>query len=397
MVKDVYRRGTITIVLITVAAIVSGLSVPILMSSVAGTSTLDIPDPGVEITQTLFAPLVSDETDSAIIAGNWSGPGWSGIYHLDLPSPLISYEEGRIKALSFIDEDLRVFLDEDPENPKTNWMNEWRYGFFNGTMVENGIYDYEAHIRVTLNSMTGRVIGYSEVLSEEFLSILYSGENYSPVKSQVEAQNLACDYLLARNYTLPYNTYLLETRIEMFPYESAPSEPENVTRPVYIIELGIPRDRVLPDRMHQGLLIQIDAITGRVFRFEYFALQLPEVSLTNLVSISAARSVAYEYVLDDHKERAVYMRLLHNIISTQLDYELAWTFAYEINLSFGVSVEEFSVNARSGTIFYPEPMYSGVISFGSNLFMGIGLVLFVSTIVGVTGYSITMKRIRKGV
>ena len=90
MVKDVYRRGTITIVLITVAAIVSGLSVPILMSSVAGTSTLDIPDPGVEITQTLFAPLVSDETDSAIIAGNWSGPGWSGIYHLDLPSPLIS-------------------------------------------------------------------------------------------------------------------------------------------------------------------------------------------------------------------------------------------------------------------------------------------------------------------
>lgn len=395
--KDLFRRGAITIVLITAVAMISGLSFPILLSSVAGASTIDIPEPGVEISQTLFAPLVSEETDPAIIEGNWSGTGWSGIYHLDLPGPLISYEEGRIKALSFIDEDLRVFLDEDPENPKTNWMNEWRYGFFNGTMLENGIYDYEAHIRVTLNSMAGRVIGYSEILSEEFLSFLYSGGNYSPVKSQAEAQNLGCDYLLARNYTLPYNTYLLDTRIEMFSYESAPSEPDNVTRPVYIIELGIFRDGVLPDKMHQGLLIQIDAITGRVVRFEYFALQLPEVSLTNLVSISSARSVAYEYVLNDHKERAVYLRLLHSSISTQLDYELAWTFVYEINLPSGVYVEEFSVNARSGTSFYPEPMFSGGISLVSNPFMGIILILFVSTIVGVTGYSITMKRIRIGV
>ena len=394
MVKAVFRRGVITIVLIATAAMTSGLAVPLLLSSMAGTSTLDIPEPGVEIAQTAFAPLLSNETDSAIITGNWSGPGWAGTYQLNLPSPSISHEEGRIKALSFIDEDLGVFLDEDPENPGTNWMNEWRYVFFNGTRLENGIYDYEAYVRVTLNAVTGRVIGYYEVLSEEFHALLYSGKSYSPVKNETEAQYIGRDYLLARNYTLPYSTYLLDIRIEMFSYESALGEPENWTRPVYIIELGIARNRVLPERMHQGLLLQIDAVTGRVFRFEYFALQLPEVSLANLVSISTARTVAQEHVLNDHKERAVHLRLLRSI-PFESGYEPAWAFAYELNVSSGVYVEEFYVNARSGTKFYPDPLFSGGLSLSSNPFMGIVLVLFASTIVGIAGYSVTMKRIRR--
>jgi len=394
-----FRRGVITIVLITAAAMVSGLTVPLLVSSMTGASTSDIPEPGVEIAQTAFAPLLSDETDPAIITGNWSGSGWTGIYHLDLPSPTISEEEGRIKALSFIDEDVRVFLDEDPDSPKTNDMNEWRYGFYNGTLLENGIYDYEAHVRVTLNAMTGRVIGYSEVLSEEFLSLLYSGKSYSPVANETEAQEVGRDYLLARNYALPYNAHLLDTRLEMFSYESAPGEPENHTRPVYIIELGIPRNRVLPEQMHQGLLLQIDGVTGRVFRFEYFALQLPEVSLSNLVSISAARAVAQEHGLSDHKERAVYLRLLRNIFSYdsyELDYELAWAFAYELNLSSGVYVVEFEINARSGTQFYPDPLFSGGVSLTSNPFMGIILVVAVSAVIGVAGYSVARKRFRRG-
>jgi len=404
VVNLVIRRGVITIVLITAAAMISGLSVPLLVAPITGLNTSDIPEPGVEIVQTVFAPLLSDETDPAIITGNWSGSGWTGTYHLNLPNPTMSDEEGRIKALSFIEDDLRVFLDEDSENPKTNSMNEWRYVFFNGTLLENGIYDYEAHIIVTINSMTGRVIGYYEVLSEEFIALLYSGRSYSPVTNETEAQEVARDYILARNYTLPYNAYLLDTRMEMFPYESAPGEPENYTRPVYIIELGIARNNALPDKMHQGLLFQIDAVTGRMLRFEYFALQLPEISMTGLVSISTARAVAQEHVLNDHNERAVYLRLLRSI-SFQLDYELAWAFAYELDLSSypfvqlnitsGVYVEELHINARSGTDFYPPPYFSGGVSLSSNPFVGIVLVVFVSAIVGAAGHSVTMKRIRR--
>ncbi len=161
-----------------------------------------------------------------------------------------------------------------------------------------------------------------------------------------------------------------------------------------IIELGIPRNRVLPEQRHQGLLLQIDGVTGRVFRFEYFALQLPEVSLSNLISISAARAVAQEHVLNDHKERAVYLRLLRSI-SPESDYELAWSFAYELNLSSGVYVVEFEINARSGTQFYPDPLFSGGVTLSSNPFIGIALVLFVSVVFGSAGYSITMKRIRR--
>jgi hypothetical protein len=391
-------------VLITTAAMVSGLSVPLLMTSITGLSISDIPEPGVEISKTVFASLLSNETDSAVITGNWSGSGFTGTYRLDLQNPTINEEEGRTKALSFIDEDLRVFLTDDPENPKANSMNEWRYGFYNGTLLENGIYDYEAHIVVTINSMTGRVIGYREVLSEEFTSLLYSGESYSPVANETEAQEMGRDYLLLRNYTLPSNTYLLDTRMEMFPYESAPGEPMNLTRPVYVIELGIARNRVLPEKMHQGLLLQIDAVTGRILRFEYFAFQLPEVSLTGLISIPTARVVAQEYVLYNHKERAVYLRLFRSI-SFQLDYELAWAFAYEVNLSSsyyvelnltsGVYVEEFPVNARSGTKFYPDSLFSGGLALSSNPFVGVIIVVFVSAVVGVAGYSITMKRIRR--
>jgi hypothetical protein len=392
MVNIMIRRGIITIMVITTAAIISGLSVPLLMTSITGLRTSDIPEPGVEIAQTVFTPLLSDETDLAIITGNWSGSGWTGTYHLDLPNPTISEEEGRIKALSFIDEDVRVFLDEDPDSPKTNSMNERRYGFYNGTLLENGIYDYEVHIRVTLNAMTGRVIGYSEVLSEEFLSVLYSGKSYSPVTNETEAQEVGRDYLLARNYTLLSSTYLLDSRLEMFSYESALDEPENWTRPVYIIELGIPRNRVLPEQRHQGLLLQIDGVTGRVFRFEYFALQLPEVSLSNLVSISAARAVAQERGLNDHNERAVYLRLLRSI-SSESDFELAWSFAYELNLSSGVYVVEFEINARSGTQFYPDPLFSGGVTLSSNPFARIALVVFVSIVFGTAGYSVTRKRI----
>jgi hypothetical protein len=394
VVNLVIRRGVITIVVITAAAMISGLSVPLLITSIPGLSTSDIPEPGAEIAQTVFAPLLSDKNDPAIITGNWSGSEQTGTYHLNLPNPTISEEEGRIKALSFIDEDMKVLLDEDPDSPKTNSMNEWRYGFYNGTLLENGIYDYEVHIRVTLNAMTGRVIGYSEVLSEEFLSLLYSGKSYSPVTNETGAQEVGRDYLLARNYTLPSSTYLLDTRLEMFSYESAPDEPENWTRPVYIIELGIPRNRVLPEQRHQGLLLLIDGVTGRVFRFEYFALQLPEVSLSNLVSISAARAVAQEHGLNDHNERAVYLRLLRSI-SSESDFELAWSFAYELNLSSGVYVVEFEINARSGTQFYSDPMFSGGISLGSNPFIGIVLVLFVSVVFGTAGYSVMMKRIRR--
>ncbi len=389
------REFSATLVLIIVTSMICGFTVPLLVNSATRTNSAVIPEPGVEIPNTVFASLSTDEIDSAIIIGNWSESGLTGRYHLDLPNPSITEEEGKIIALTFVDDDLRAFLDEDPENPKTNRMNEWRYVFFNGTRLENGIYDYEAYVCITLNSMTGRVIGCYEVLSKEFLALLYSGRSYCPLKNETEAQYMGRDYLLEHNYTLPYNTYLLDTRIEMFHYESAPGEPENVTRPMYIIELGIARNRVLPGRMHQGLLIQIDGVTGRVFRFEYRALQLPEVSLANLVSISTARTVAHEYVLNDNKERAVYLRLVHSFW-VQLDYELAWAFAYELNLSSGVSVEEFYVNARSGTSFYPEPLFSGGISLGSNPFIGIVLVLFASTIVGVTGYSVTMKKIRRG-
>jgi len=150
--------------------------------------------------------------------------------------------------------------------------------------------------------------------------------------------------------------------------------------------------------------MQIDAVTGRMLRFEYFALHLPEVALTNLISIPTARVVAQEHVLYNHKERAVYLRLLRSI-SFQLDYELAWAFVYELNLSSsvyvqlnltsGVYVDEFPVNARSGTQFYPDPLFSGGVSLSSNPFVGIILVVLVSAVVGATGHSVTMKRIRR--
>ena len=393
------RRFSFSFVLIVVTPIIMGLTFPILVNSVIMVNSIDIPESGIQITHTVFASLSSVEPDSAIIIGNWSKSELTGTYHLNLPPPSITDEEGKNIALSFIDADLRNLLYEDPENPKKNDRNMWRYVFHNGTRLENGIYEDEIYVCVTLNAVTGRVIGYREVLSEEFIDSIYSQMGYCSVENETEALDIGYGYLSEHNYSLPLNTKLLDVRREMFSYKTNVYEPENWTRLVYITELGIDNNGILPQRAYQGPLIQIDARTGRVFRFEYFALQIPQVSTANLVSDSTARVVAKDYILslsevNAYSERNVYLRLIPHEES-QWDFDLAWAFAYEMNSSSEIHVEEFYVNARSGTRYYSDPYFSGGVYSDSSLVAKFVFILFSSTIIGITGYSATMKRIRR--
>jgi hypothetical protein len=170
------------------------------------------------------------------------------------------------------------------------------------------------------------------------------------------------DFLVSHNYTLPVSTRLIDTSLQFQEVDTEPGQPENYSRPVYHIELAIPTGEVFPVKWLQGVLLEIDAVTGRVFRFEYMYLDIPKTGTEGLVDVSLARNVAISYVAN-YSERRVCLRLEpwpYSIPTSQSwEFRLAWTFEHNVTGPWGVSVAEYSVDARTGESFRSSPQLSG--------------------------------------
>ncbi len=360
-------RTPITAVLLV--STLTGMLVPYAIYQTTRNGALTIPLPGEPISETVYASLAANDTDPVTFTGEWlESPRFSHTYLLTLHEPAISDAAGSDLACAFIDSHLKSLLSSRvPDNPQGGMDGRlWHYTFTNesytGPMMLYGLY-----VRVSVNSVSGKVAMYYEVWSSEFSShhswILTPMNPDGRLIDPNQAGIISHDFLYSHNYTLPRSTRLIDTRLQYQEVDTEPGQPENYSRPIYHIELAIPNNEVLPVKWLQGVLLEIDAITGRVFRFEYMALEIPRLGTEGLVDVNVARNVAISYGYDSYSERQVCLRLepMPYFVPKPYSWELrlTWSFEYNVTGPWGVSVSEYSVDARTGESFRPFLQFSG--------------------------------------
>jgi hypothetical protein len=378
-------RTPIAAVLLVSAVI--GVLVPYTIYQATRIHVMAIPLPGQPISETVYASLAANDTDPVVFTGEWlESPGFSHTYLLTLDEPAISGTAGLDLANAFIDNRLKSLVsDEVPDNPQDGMDGRlWHYTFTNdsysGPMMLHGLY-----VRVSVNSVSGKVAMYYEVWSSEFSS--YHSWILTPMNPDggmidpSQARVISRDFLYSHNYTLPRSTRLIDTRLEYRQVDTEPGQPENYSRPVYHIELAIPTGEVFPVKWLQGVLIEIDAITGRVFYFGYMALDIPKAGTEGLVDVSLARNVAISYVAN-YSERRVCLRLEpwpYSIPTSQSwEFRLTWTFEYNVTGPWGLTVNEYPVDARTGEGFYQTLQYSGGKMIPRNSIQNVAVVCLLS-------------------
>jgi hypothetical protein len=329
------------------------------------------------------------------MCGEWAGLSNSThIYNVNIAEPAISDSAGKNAAWRFVDDELRPLVNEASDNPKRALDNRlWHYAFFNesyaGPMLTYGLY-----VRVSINSVSGKVAMYYEVWSSEFSN--HHRELFAPIQADgklinaSEAQIISRDFLLSHNYTLPRATRIMDTRLEYARVDSEQGQPENWSRPIYHIELAMPNGNVFPVKWLQGVLLQIDATTGRVFRFEYMALKIPELDTSGLIDVGVARNTAAAYVVNysgiaNYTERRVCLRLEPSVYSLW-EFRLAWTFEYESIGPWGTGVSEYPVDARTGESLLPLPQFSGGGVVPRNSLTGVTIACLVSLFCAACGF-----------
>ncbi|RDE12814.1 MAG: hypothetical protein C4K49_09730 [Candidatus Thorarchaeota archaeon] len=385
---------------VLLVSVVMGMLVPYTIYQSTRNDALTIPLPGEPISETVYASLAANDSDSVIFTGEWQEAlGFSHTYLLTLDEPAISDTAGLDLANAFIDSNLKSLVSDGVlDNPQGGMEGRlWHYTFTNdsytGPMMLHGLY-----VRVSVNSVSGKVAMYYEVWSSEFSShhswILTPMNPDGRVIDPSQARVISRDFLYSHNYTLPRSTRLIDTRLEYRQVDTEPGPPENYSRPVYHIELAIPTGEVFPVKWLQGVLIEIDAITGRVFYFGYMALDIPKAGTEGLVDVSLARNVAISYVAS-YSERRVCLRLEpwpYAIPTSQSwEFRLTWTFEYNVTGPWGVSVSEYSVDARTGESFRPSPLLSGGGIIPRNSIGNVAVVCFLSLFCASIGFLWTRR------
>jgi hypothetical protein len=320
-------------------------------------------------------------------------------YHLVVEESRISDAEGKQIALGFISTELKPYLEEHPDSPKTDSRHIYsRYIFFNGSF-DGLIYHYDLYVMISVNMITGQVSAYYEVVSPYFIS--QHSEVFKPVNPDYSlidtsaAENATFNLLFENNYTLPASTRHLNTRLEFAPFGSEFDQNENYSRPIYIVELGIPKNRIFPPKQEQGPRFEVDATTGRVFWFSYLALDIPKTDLGQIIESNIARNAAISYIGDeDYSEVAVFLRFQRNLLS-QWDYNLVWSFDYELQQEWGIHVEEIVVDAYTGQLFYPEPLFYGNEIIGRNSMVSTVVIILSSLAIASLGYRSIRKKVHE--
>ncbi len=344
---------------IVIISVIAGLSLPLGLYNTIQTNSSTIPVPGRTISNTVFAPLISDKIDPVIYYGNWSAlPTDRSTYSLVLDPPTITQDEGLQLASEYLGSSLLSVVEGGFHSASSIWPL-WHYVFYNGSMNSNPP-DYDLYILISVNTISGVVSQCYEIWSLDFamsnpdLNPPYQSCDISINESLAEI--IAAQYLLDRNYTLPETTRHIETRIE---YKSVIGGTENSTNPVYVIELAIPKNGVFPSRDKQGPRFEIDATSGRVLSFSYFLYDLPAFDSLHIIDYKTAMEEVITSV-PEFSEGNIFLRLHPNygILSS---FRLTWAFEYDISVSSGIAKEEYYVDAIIGQYIGPTPQFhSGI-------------------------------------
>ena len=236
--------------------------------------------PGTPINETLFAPLSNSTLHAVAYNGNWSLD--SEIPYrlsLRLPDEGISMDTALKRAESFVNRSLLQQLEFS--HSLTNDSNRWKFIFENQT---NHFIDLS--VQITINSISGEVIGYEEFWSE--ISNLSSNLlDFYPYKdtrllSESQAQSVAVDFLVSHNYTLlPTSRYIRTTPIITDEHLLDFMEEKwnsTVSPDLYEIVISTPVGYVFPDRQSSGIRLRLSASTGRIISFFYDFINIPRIS-----------------------------------------------------------------------------------------------------------------------
>ena len=157
--------------------------------------------------------------------------------------------------------------------------------------------------------------------------------------------------------------------------------------------MGIPKNRIFPPKREQGPRFEVDATTGRVFWFSYFALDIPKTDLGQIVDSNVARNAAISYIGEEnYSETAVFLRFQRNLLS-QWDYSLVWSFDHELQQEWGIHVEEIVVDAYTGQLFYPGPHLYGNRIIGRNSMVTMVIIILSSVAIASLGYIGIRKKV----
>ena len=391
-------KQLVSIGLVIVISYSSGVFIPAVVQVITEVDMSTIRLPGIPINATVFSSLQSDDMDPIILTGNWSKASMkTPTYHLVVEESRISDVEGKQIAFGFISTELKPCLEDHPDSPKTESRHVYsRYIFFNGSF-DGLVYHYDLYVMISVNMITGRVSEYYEVASPHFITqhpevFKPANPDYSLIDASA-AENASFNLLLEHNYTLPASTRHLNTRLEFAPIGTEFDQHENYSRPIYMVELGVPKNRIFPPKREQGPRFEVDATTGRVFWFSYFALDIPQTDPGQIVDSNVARNAAISYVGEEnYSETAVFLRFQRNLLS-HWDYSLVWSFDRELQQEWGIHVEEIVVDAYTGQLFYPEPYLYGNRIIGSNSMVTMVIIILSSVAIASLGYIGIRKKV----
>jgi len=317
--------------------------------------------PGTEIEETIFAEIASNETDSTIYSANWTIVSDSP-YRLQLTLPDTTYDYDSLieKARDSVNETLmkHLMFKSDfrtivPMIPSYIENVTYRYPFVNETFE-----DVNLVVSVYVNAISGRIVGYNEYWSEGWsipvdLTHLAPHSQNNMNISSLNATQIAKNFLLKSNYSIPYGMRYIRTYLTM--------NPTNDDYDTYEVSLKAYQGKLFPEKKTDGIRIWIDITTGRIIKFSYLLVQAPRIDIDSLELIS-------EYVAERMARDSVHIRDFNSIAEMENSYlritrasytrdslfAIAWSFEYSIHMgnyrSFG---EIGEIDASTGEYLYP--------------------------------------------
>ncbi|MHA1883230.1 MAG: hypothetical protein ACTSUO_09325 [Candidatus Thorarchaeota archaeon] len=359
----------VILLMIVVAGTLSGFMLP---KAVYLSSRMDenlIPLPGTPLNETIFSPLVSDTPHPAIYRGNWSVLSQDPYrLELDLMESIVSQEEAKVIAESFIDPNLATHLTyAGPIRVYSNDMNRWCFAFQNRTSDIINVL-----VWITVSSISGIVIGYEEVWNRNVPSLIEL-DPFSPFQdnapiSETQSNEIAVTYLVSKGYTLGLSArYMRTTPIPTDEHLSEILETNNATSienllpDLYEIVLSIPNEKVFPDTENSGIRIAVGVYSGRVERFYYDVFEIPliDINQVGVLNVYAARNEAMNsespVATTSNGSYGVWdygiLRLVRrdSVWESSIEFQLAWTFRIVSQGYFNVEIGgEIAVDAISG-------------------------------------------------
>jgi hypothetical protein len=324
--------------------------------------------PGSPLNDTIFSDLASSSYHAATYNGTWS-------FNSEIPYRLsltlsnyrISLNTAQENAENFINASLRQYLEY--VDTLTNDSTRWKFIFSNYTNQVLCLI-----VQVTINSISGEVIGYEEFWNEE-ANITSNLVDFYPFKdaellSASQANSVTAHFIESHNYTLPSTSRYIQTT-PMLTDEHLNEFLQmkyngTLTPDFYEITLSSPVGKVFPDQYSEGIRVKVSASTGRIISFIYDLIIIPLIDIDEVGVLNnlTARNLAAEVHpqpsenLFEWGDATLRFIRLDSYRQQTIQFQLAWTFGITYILFGNIEVRrEISVDAISG---YFSDLYPGL-------------------------------------